>query len=596
KPPIDSNKTQMGSVDYPIAYQPTYQVSKGPLQVQVVDPLNVVNGVYTVKFDSMVTVKENNPFYNTNKMQFGKWTLINNTTGISYRSDTTTIYQYEQCFLELGLALTITQVPNAGDTVFGAITASNGLLYASPLLYADSTRRWLTGVEDSDTPESQANWIRSGTYKGAVTAWYDWNMGSGGAAGKPWDPNKNFQKIQSGTWAPYCLSAVNTSELYAGPAANSRSKSLAHMDYLASVDIVMTPDKSLWTRCPVIELCPKTQLAEGGAKAFYLREAPSVNIDGDTGVIVGDSMHISRYISAKGMGWFPGYAINLETGERLNMMFGENSWLSADNGRDMLWNPSSRAYNASGIPVFGGQHYVYVMNHISMEQAGVKLNFPAYDGGAYIVSQLYKLPSTIYKDQCFATAMYVNIPLAVDGQEWLSNAVTTKIRISKPYQRYYSTPMPAGSSDTINRNYPMYMFSTSSISTSTVNTEKAKSDLDLINVVPNPYFAYDDYETGQLDNRIKIVNLPASFTLTIFDMSGTMIRQYKVGNTSSTLPTGSTVGTNTTAKSSLDWDLKNFAGIPIAGGVYLIHIKAEGLGERTIKWFGILRPVDLNSL
>jgi hypothetical protein len=53
---------------------------------------------------------------------------------------------------------------------------------------------------------------------------------------------------------------------------------------------------------------------------------------------------------------------------------------------------------------------------------------------------------------------------------------------------------------------------------------------------------------------------------------------------------------NTDAKTSLDWDLKNFAGIPIAGGVYLIHVKADGLGERTIKWFGILRPVDLNSL
>ena len=37
-----------------------------------------------------------------------------------------------------------------------------------------------------------------------------------------------------------------------------------------------------------------------------------------------------------GMGWFPGYAIDLGTGERLNMAFGEDSWLSADNGKDML--------------------------------------------------------------------------------------------------------------------------------------------------------------------------------------------------------------------------------------------------------------------
>ena len=27
----------------------------------------------------------------------------------------------------------------------------------------------------------------------------------------------------------------------------------------------------------------------------------------------------------KGMGWFPGYAIDVETGQRLNIFFGENS-------------------------------------------------------------------------------------------------------------------------------------------------------------------------------------------------------------------------------------------------------------------------------
>ena len=46
---------------------------------------------------------------------------------------------------------------------------------------------------------------------------------------------------------------------------------------------------------------------------------------------------------------------------------------------------------------------------------------------------------------------------------------------------------------------------------------------------------------------------------------------------------------------SIDWDLKNQANIPIASGIYLIHITAPGIGERVIKWFGALRPVDLNA-
>ena len=36
-----------------------------------------------------------------------------------------------------------------------------------------------------------------------------------------------------------------------------------------------------------------------------------------------------------GMSWFPGYAINIETGQRLNVAFGEASDLGDQNGRDM---------------------------------------------------------------------------------------------------------------------------------------------------------------------------------------------------------------------------------------------------------------------
>jgi hypothetical protein len=84
-------------------------------------------------------------------------------------------------------------------------------------------------------------------------------------------------------------------------------------------------------------------------------------------------------------------------------------------------------------------------------------------------------------------------------------------------------------------------------------------------------------------------------TITIFDVSGTMIRQFKVDKSGISEPRSSNAGINTDSKTSIDWDLKNFAGIPISGGVYLVHVKAEGLGERTLKWFGILRPTDLNS-
>jgi hypothetical protein len=192
--------------------------------------------------------------------------------------------------------------------------------------------------------------------------------------------------------------------------------------------------------------------------------------------------------------------------------------------------------------------------------------------------------------------MYVGMPLSIDGKQWLSNEVTIKIRVSKPYNRYFAGSLPLSYSDTAeNHCWPEYAFNTATIATSIQNPSKEASDLDLINVVPNPYYGYDDYEHNQLDNRIKIVNLPLKCTVTIFDMSGIMIRQFVVDKSGITEPRASTAGINTDAQTSIDWDLKNFAGVPISGGMYLIYIKADGIGERTVKWFGIMRPVDLNS-
>jgi len=98
--------------------------------------------------------------------------------------------------------------------------------------------------------------------------------------------------------------------------------------------------------------------------------------------------------------------------------------------------------------------------------------------------------------------------------------------------------------------------------------------------VPNPYYATSGYEESQLDNKVKITNLPTKCTVSIFTVDGILIRKFTRDDPNSTY---------------IDWDLKNSANIPISGGIYLIHVDAPGVGERTIKWFGSLRPIDLNS-
>ena len=48
-------------------------------------------------------------------------------------------------------------------------------------------------------------------------------------------------------------------------------------------------------------------------------------------------------------------------------------------------------------------------------------------------------------------------------------------------------------------------------------------------------------------------------------------------------------------ETAVEWDLKNTSGIPIASGLYLIHVEVPNVGERTIKFFGVLRPIDLDT-
>jgi len=344
-------------------------------------------------------------------------------------------------------------------------------------------------------------------------------------------------------------------------------------------------------------------LAEGGAPKYSLRKSASLNKDGvasDWPASDESSFNADdpNFIYPYGMSWFPGYAVNLETGERMNIVFGEDSWLSADNGRDMLFNPTSSGFDLPSLePLFGGKHYVYIMgsgDFIKITGGDtLAYSFGAYDAGRAHVEALAGLPDDydhplyeIYGSLIYASSQYVGIPLAMPNQEWLSNEVKLRFNVIRPYQRYYTgkeTPESLG--DGINNHYPVFRFSTEGVATTYYNAEKAESDLDQINVVPNPYYGFgvdNGYEQNALDNMVKITNLPEKCIVTIYSVSGTMIRQY----------------TKDDPITSIDWDLKNHAGIPIAGGVYMIHIKDQTLdsnNEKIIKWFGSLRIEDFNE-
>ncbi len=602
-----SEAVLLGNPNYPISYKPAYEAGSGPINVKIIDPLNLQAADFVLSFDTLYREK----IYNvsggtysfiaggdTTSILVATWKLRNTSTNQVYNSSKSIRTKSEQIFPELGLAIEIGQVFPPGSYKIGespdthgnipryqVLAPNNGFLTAS-MTFKDDATPWLFGVPDVDgaTP---LNWIRSGTLNDGGNS--DWNA----TARNFMDPNSVYENVIAGTWTPYQLAAFDGQDATAktSPAFTLQSKTFNNMFDLASVDLIITPDKSKWTRSPVIEMAPEAGLAQGKAVKYNLRASPSIDKEGnyaDPAAAPSTNPNDPHYINANGMGWFPGYAINVETGERLNIMYGENSWLVGENGRDMKWNPSGSIVNEAGY-VFGGGHYIYIMGSKKLTLTlppgpypTYRQFAPAYDAGAWLRTHL-ELTLAAIKWHAWSTTMWVNLPLA-DEENFLSSEVTIRLRVSKPYDRYYTSyPLRdslALATDTTNRNYPMYSFSTTDLAADTTNFAKAASDLDLINVVPNPYYAYSSYEVNQLDNRIKIVNLPKKCTVTIYTMNGILIRQFTK---------------DTDLRSSIDWDLKNYAGIPIAGGLYIIHVNAEGLGERTIKWFGSLRPIDLNA-
>ncbi|HLP19901.1 MAG TPA: hypothetical protein VK174_06350, partial [Chitinophagales bacterium] len=376
---------------------------------------------------------------------------------------------------------------------------------------------------------------------------------------------------------------------------------------LPSVNIVFSPNPQDWTECVVFETGEDEEVNQGGARKGQIRRAYSKVWNNP---VTRD--YLINSTTDTGRSWFPGYAINVETGERLNMAFGESSENADQNGADMLWNPTSEVYSPvfqpqdliPQIPYFGGKHFVYVMG--SKYDHGLANQRLLLDN-AFNVGGLPQFSINANVRPVYLDLMWTSMPYLTPGYSFNPDAggnkivppakVTVKLRVEKPYERLV-TNASGGSND---GGLPRYQFSTKGLGATEKNEEVAKSALDIIRVVPNPYLAYSTYETDQNSNRVKITNLPNNCTVTIFSLDGTIIRRL-------TRAIGVEPGTNKRVEisdgapisdvnldNSLDWDLKNDKGIAISSGIYLFQVEAPGLGQRTLKWFGAVRPADTSN-
>lgn len=542
----------------------TYKAGTSPVKVKVIDPLNIPNAEFKLFFTED----------GSGGLEQADWFLLNTTSGDTVYSDKSINVPREQLIPEWGISIWVEQKEYGG---IGALTSKTTVPIGATITYADSSRAWLTGVTDDDN-NYPTNWIRSGINNPNDPDPCQWGVSptvfTPCAYPDYGDDEEEWEELLDGTVAPYRLtgrdflnmpvgySDVNFTNYdgsntgWFGLMGTSQSKSA--FAFLHGVDLVITSDQSKWTRCAVIENNWNNNLTQGDATIMELRDAPSKDINGDV-------------TSGRGMSYFPGYAIDIETGERLNIAFGEDSWLHGSNGTDMLWNPTSEFVDNVGNPIFGGGHYIYIFG-TSLEDDNT---MPAYDNGAYFETMLDPSVTTGTRNQNFfkvwKNCMWVLSPVLMENKTVLETDVRIKLRAEHPYQNEVFTNE--------NNGNPAYRFSTSNIFSEIDITDQQRDKLDLINIVPNPYYGYSEYETAQLDNRVKITNLPERCTITIWNIAGQLVKTIEKDN-----PT-----------TFQDWTLKNDQGIPIAGGLYIIHIEVPGVGERIIKWYGALRTVDTQN-
>ena len=588
-----------------------YQAQGSPVDIRVVDPLRVPNA----DFELVVNASDSD-LEDADEVY---WILTNRTMldetndSLKYIVTSTKALNVlnEELLLDWGLSITLHQYQYQNDGDFTVPVDAS-------IEFEDSDQPWLQGIADAEGFD-QLNWIRSGTQEGDAEMELE-VVFNDIDPGDPLDEDEVYEGILGGTWAPYCLVSYSdevapnplSTETIQYPSIAPTVKSLegslgpnSGIHGLNNVDVVLTDNKNLWTRCPVLEMQPVEDLAQNllddgsSPQKMRLRRHPSVD---KQGIPLGESGCKEDEADPSGnqpvgMSWFPGYAIDVGTGERLNMAFGEDSWLGADNGNDMVFNPSDRIYGGSaggggfiqsGVYA-GGQHWIYVFKNSQFEE-GSDNRMPTYDEGDYLYENLEENPTTTNVRRVFRACTWVGSALshedfpmrsAEDGLVPENNDCRIRLRVAKAYDKYSAAEMDVDETEgSLNNWNPLYTFSTEDVATRTYDDSTLTSVLDIINVVPNPYYAYSKYEANKLDNRVKITNLPLECTISIYSLNGVLIRQYERSNDPTT---------------SLDWDLKNHNNVPIAGGVYIIHVEVPDVGEKILKWFGVMRPIDLDT-
>ncbi len=512
----------------------TYKANNAPIEVKVINPLALKEGDYEVAFfDKIMT---------DNELAIdAQWKLTRKGDPASVISTKSIATLNEQLIPQYGLSISIGQTKKpAADP----LNIPNNGAIGGTITYKDVTKpKWFEAIVDKD--DTPFDFIKTGVY----------------------DPNNQFaQNFVHGRWYPYavCDYKPRTSGTitlpYITPAwhnnknANYYIPSKNGLISVNNIDLIFTPDKSKWSRCPVVETNNKMYTddglpAKGGVGNMSLRSDFSIGTDTNPDAPTD---------STRGKSWFPGYAVDVETGQRLMVFFGENSgydfvenpllgqvyqFSQTPTGGDMIWNPTAdvivkninndtTAISASRL-VAGCGHYIYVTD---LPYDDWKIPYDALTASPNAQQSLIK------------NIRWASMPFLPKGINLLSyqdglipNECNIKLRVDNPYQ----VSKGVGT----NGFHPAYHFRIDKKGIMSIKENKLQSiDNEPLVIYPNPI---NNTQTLRVNSKTTITGAR------IYTQEGREIHRFE----SSQLPL---------ENAPLEW---NLAAAKLPSGIYFIVVK-----------------------
>ncbi len=269
-----------------------------------------------------------------------------------------------------------------------------------------------------------------------------------------------------------------------------------------------------------------------------------------------------------GMGWFPGYAIDVETGKRLNIFFGENSCYRSEldaicppayqNGADMLWNPNDKIviddlYTSNPNNPYshyaGGQHNIFVQNTEYDENEKLRNSFASNNKSR----KATELRNTTWVTLPIMLASKQLKPLGNGGKGLIPSEVVVEMRVDQPFTE--------ATVKGYNHGYPTYLLNFQKVRTEWKDDESGnpKTDGMKVSLSPNPYSI-----TAHTDLQITNTDSKAS-TITIYALDGTTVDQFE------------STGQLTTR------NLSDASRRKLTKGVYLVQIQEGTKASKVVK-------------